>query len=201
LLASSVLTAPPARANGDPASDYLISQPVFFPFESRVSDTAAEKLTQVLEAAKEAGLEVRVALIATPVDLGAVPVLYEKPQRYANFLGQELVFFYKGMLLVVMPNGYGLHQPGAALTEDKAELARLPMPGTSEGDALAVGAESAVRTLARQRGITLREPVASPDSSNRDRIKIAAGVIILAAIGLVVRQVLVRRRGGKADAA
>jgi hypothetical protein len=200
LLATSALAAPSARANGDPASDYLISQPVFFPFESKVGDIAARELTQLLEVAKKAGLEVRVALIATPADLGAVPVLYRKPQRYADFLGQELVFFYKGMLLVVMPNGYGLHRPGAALTPDKAELAKLPVPGITDGDALAVGAENAVRTLARQRGITLREPVLSSSSRNRDRIKIVAGVILLAALGLVVRQVIVRRRRGEGDA-
>ena len=200
LLATAVLAAPFARANGDPASDYLISQPAFFPFEAKVSDDTAAELTQLLAEAKKAGLEVRVALIGTRTDLGAVPVLFEKPQRYANFLGQELVFFYKGLLLVVMPNGYGLHKPGASLIDEKAEVAKLPVPGP-DGDALAAGAGNAVRTLARQRGITLREPAPPSSSQNRDRITILVGVVILAALALVVREVLRRRRRGKLDAA
>src|SRR5215210_4597494 len=102
LLAVCALAAPPAHANGDPASDYLISRSVFLPLESEVSDVAAAELTQLLAESKRRGFEVRVALIATNTDLGAVPVLFGKPQRYADFLGQELVYFYKGVLLVVI---------------------------------------------------------------------------------------------------
>jgi hypothetical protein len=59
-----------------------------------------------------------------------------------------------------------------------------------------------VRALVEQRGLALSEPAASSSSRNRDRIKIVAGVILLVALGLVVRQALVRRRRpGKADAA
>src|SRR5262245_50464964 len=97
-----------AAANADPASDYLMTQPVFLPFESKVSDDKAAQLTDLLAAAKDKGFEVRTALIATRGDLGGVPVLYRKPQTYADFLGQELVYFYKGPVLVVMPNGFGI---------------------------------------------------------------------------------------------
>ena len=117
--------SPAARADGDPASDYLITQPVFFPFESKASAAAQKELTALLADAKKKGFGVRVALIATRADLGAVPVLYGKPQRYANFLGQELVYYYKGPLLIVMPNGYGIYKSGAALPEDKQLLAQL----------------------------------------------------------------------------
>jgi hypothetical protein len=191
-----------AAANADPASDYLITQPVFFPFESKVSDENQDSLTRLLEAAKDKGFEIRVALIATRGDLGGVPVLYRKPQTYADFLGQELVYYWKGPLLVVMPNGYGLFQTGKPLKEDKARLATLPPPGTTDGDALAEAAENAVRTLAQGRGITL--PAATVDepssSTNRDRVTILAGAVLLGAVAFAVRLVLGRRSAGGARA-
>jgi hypothetical protein len=202
MLATGIVAAPLARANGDPASDYLISQPVFLPFESKVSTGAAQDLTQLLAAAKQKGLEMRVALIATRGDLGAVPVLYGKPQRYANFLGQELVYYYKGMLLVVMPNGYGVYKRGAAIPEDKKALAQLSPPGTTDGTALAVSAGDAVRALARERGVALQvKPGTSSSSTNRDRLQIVGGVILLCAVALAVRFLLSRRRRGGPDPA
>ena len=51
-----------------------------------------------------------------------------------------------------MPNGYGLYQNGKPLPADKAVLAKLPPPGSADGDALAGRPENAVRALARQRG-------------------------------------------------
>ena len=57
------------------------------------------------------------ALIASPTDLGAIPSLFAKPQRYANFLDVEISFFGgKQPLLVVMPNGYGVQGLGPAAT-------------------------------------------------------------------------------------
>jgi hypothetical protein len=197
LLATCAVAASPARANGDPASDYLITLPVFLPFESKVSDAAQNELTELLAAAKAKGFEVRVALIGTRRDLGAVPVLYGKPQRYADFLGQELVYYYKGVLLVVMPNGYGIYKNGAALPAEKAVLAKLPPPGSTDGNALAASASDAVHALARERGIALTvEPGATKSSSNRDRVQIVAGVILLCGVALAARLLLSRRRKG-----
>ena len=201
LVAALAVTAT-AVADGDPASDYLITQPVFLPFEpTKVSDAAETELRQLLAASKAKGFEVRVALIATRNDLGAVPVLFAKPQRYADFLGQEIVYFWKGPMLVVMPNGYGLFQNGKPLTAEKAELAKLAPPGSADGDVLAVSAENAVRLLARQRGSRSRRRrrPSSSSSNNRDRVLLAGGVILLCALAFGARLLLGRRRG--ADAA
>jgi hypothetical protein len=195
---AALAVASTAVADGDPASDYLITQPVFLPFEpTKVSSVAETELRQLLAASKAKGFEVRVALIATRNDLGAVPVLFGKPQRYADFLGQEIVYFWKGPLLVVMPNGYGLFQNGKPLTAEKAQLAKLAPPGSADGDTLAVSAENAVRLLARQKGITLETQVASDSSSssNRDRVLLAGGVIVLCALAFGARLLLGRRRG------
>ena len=152
LAAVALVAATPALADGDPASDYLLTQPLFLPFEpTKVSDVAQNQLREVLASSKEKGYEVRVALIGTRTDLGAVGLLWGKPQRYADFLGQELVYFWKGPTLVVMPQGYGIFQKGKPLAAEKAVLAKLPPPSTTDavdGDTLAASAENAVRALA-----------------------------------------------------
>jgi hypothetical protein len=188
---------PAARANGDPASDYLISRTVFLPFESAVSDTQATQLKNLLEAAKGKGFEVRVALIGSRRDLGAVPMLFDKPQTYADFLGQELVFFYKGHLLVVMPAGYGFYKKGQDLAADKQLLATVRNPGTGDGNALAASAETAIRALAQRRGIVLETASSDKGSStSRDRVQIVGAVILLSAAAFGTRMLLARRREG-----
>jgi hypothetical protein len=51
---------------------------------------------------------VRVALIASPTDLGGVPKLFGRPTTYARFLANELQFVYPGKVLIVMPQGAAL---------------------------------------------------------------------------------------------
>jgi hypothetical protein len=196
LLAALAVCAP-AGAHGDPAGDVLRSQPRFLPDEAQGGAKAATSLTELLATAKDKGFEVRIAMIGTRVDLGAVPVLYRKPQRYADFLGQEIVFYYKGPVLVVMPNGYGIFQTGKPLKEDKATLAKIPPAGTTDGDELAASAEQAVKALAQNRGIALTEQAVKEKSSsrNRDRATIIGGVILLGAIAFGARWFLGRRRG------
>ena len=114
LLALAVLfvAAPAARADGDPASDYLLSQPTFLPPDAGIPTAYQNQLNQIVADAKANHYEIRVALIATPYDLGSVSVLNNKPKQYARFLGQELAFIYRGRLLVVMPNGLGVSRNG-----------------------------------------------------------------------------------------
>jgi hypothetical protein len=202
-LAAALAVAASAAANADPASDYLITLPLFVPFENEVSDDKEAELTELLNSAKDKGYEVRVALISARGDLGGVPVLFNKPQRYADFLGQEITYFYRGPVLVVMPNGYGVFQSGKPLKEDKLKLAQLAPVGSTNGDALAGGAENAVRSLAQRRGITLPRPEVESGSASRsgDRMQIIAGVLILGGVALATRFLLARRGGGSDQAA
>ena len=50
LLAALLLLALPgvARANGDPASDYLLVQDVFLPFNAKVDPQASRELTETI---------------------------------------------------------------------------------------------------------------------------------------------------------
>jgi len=196
VLAAGCLAVPAAHANGDPAIDYLLTQSTFLPFDAKVPKAQAEQLNEIVADTKEKGFTIRVALIATELDLGAVPSLWRKPKTYARFLGQELFFRYTGRLLVVMPNGYGASRAGKSLPSAQRVLDALPEPGEG-GAALAAGATRAVQRLAAQSGVRVElAPVGSGDSSTSDRIVIAAiagGLALLFLAGFAARRLPARR--------
>src|SRR5207245_1571519 len=72
-----------------------------------------------------AGYRIKVAVVATKIDLGAIPSLFGKPAEYAKFLGQELSGYYIGPLLIVMPAGYGIYDGGRSTQAEDAILAGL----------------------------------------------------------------------------
>ena len=89
------------------------------------SASKGRALLRLLDDAKAKGFPLRVAVIATRNDLGSVPSLFGTPQRYAAFLGEEDYYFFKDELLVVMPQGYGLHRPGGVPAADRRIVAAL----------------------------------------------------------------------------
>ena len=182
-----------ALADGDPASDYLITQQAFLPLSENVSLPLAGGFTRLVDDARAKGFPLKVAVIAGPSDLGAVPSLFGTPQRYASFLGQEDFYFWKDELLVVMPQGYGLYKARNLPPADRKVIARLPPPKTRDADGLVLAAERAVRALAARRGLTLSSASGSGHSAWRDRIEIVAGVLVLAALAVGVRAVVRRR--------
>ena len=192
LLACLVL-APLARADGDPASDYLLTQPVFLPPDVVMSKSDAARLTSVTAAAKKAGYEIRVAVIGTLYDMGSVGALYKKPQRYAVFLGQELRFVYKGRLLVVMPNGYGVSQNGEPWPEGSKIVAKLPPPGAG-GPALAAGGAAAVQALAAASGVHVSSSADGGSSSSSTTLIAVGAVVVVLVAGGIGALLLVRRR-------
>jgi len=149
LLACALVTAAAAggaRADGDPASDMLVVQNVFEPYEAP-SHAAVAGLAKEVASVYAAGDRVKVALVATRVDLGAIPSLFGKPAQYATFLGRELAGFYVGPLLIVMPSGYGIYDGGRSTAAEQGVLARLAPPGSAEPDTLAAAATNAVARL------------------------------------------------------
>lgn len=187
-----------AHANGDPASDYLLVQKLFLPFTTKIDRTEVKRLEAVLAAADRDNFKIRVAVILAPSDLGTAFSLYRKPQPYAEFLGLELAFVYRGRLLVVMPNGYGYSVRGKPDAKTSKLLKQLPPPGHDATKEVR-GAESAVRRLATAAGHRLVVAKVGGGSTTRDRITIAAaataGVALFAAIILYRRQ---RRSAGSA---
>jgi len=197
LVAATVCLSAPslARANGDPASDYLLTQNSFLPFTTKIDQTSVKRLNALLAAAKAQRFPIRVALILSPSDLGTAFSLFGQPEKYVRFLGLELSFVYRGRLLVVMPSGYGFAVKGDPDPKASAVLTKLPPPGrdaTKEVDAAIV----AVQKLAAAEGRHLAVPKVSGGSSSRDRLTIAAAAT--AGIALIAAIVLYRRRDSPA---
>jgi hypothetical protein len=191
LVAAAALSFPAAAyANGDPASDYLLGQSVFLPFNAKIDSGVVERLSAVIREADKAGFKIKVAVIGTPYDLGTAFSLYRKPQRYAEFLGLELSFVYHDRLLVVMPNGFGYSLRGEPAPRFSRVLKSLPEPGrdaTKETKA----ATAAVRRLVASAGHTIVLPKGG-SSGTRDRLTIAAAVT--AGIALIAALILFRRQ-------
>jgi len=194
VIAVVLVLAPAARADGDPASDYLLSGVSFLsPYDGHISTAQAKRIDAMLQSAKAQGFPLRVAVIVTRYDLGAVPILYRKPQTYAKFLAQEDFYFWKDELLVVMPNGYGLYKLKNLPPEDKAVLAKLPKFDTTDGPALADAAERAITALAARRGLNLSTGSGSGATSVWvERGEIAGGALVLC--GLIAGGLFLWRR-------
>jgi hypothetical protein len=186
LLIVPLLTVPAvASADGDPASDVLLSQPLFLPSDAGVPGPEQARLATLLQSAQRSGTQIRVALIAAPADLGSVTELWRQPQLYARFLGQELSLIYHGPLLVVMPAGYGLYGPVRKSAALRAALAEL-LPPARGGPGLAAGALRAVERLAAATGHPLAvtaqgAPTAAQSADPVPWVSFAVGLVLIAA--------------------
>jgi hypothetical protein len=195
VLAAACLCAANAHADGDPASDYLYGQQVFFPFNVNIPKEKQQSFTALLAATNRSGYKIRVALIASTYDLGAVTALWRKPREYARFLDAEIQFVYEHRLLVVMPNGFGFAWPHHSSRREYALLGKIPIE--SDGVGLVDAAETAVRTLAKASGVTIgaTQPLPSPSRRNaHDRAVIVLVAVAVFAIAVLLRLALRHRR-------
>jgi len=152
-----------AHADGDPGSDVLVYQDLFAGTDAGLSVEQQARLGALLKSAAKAGFPIRVAIIASPFDLGAVTELWRQPRRYARFLGYELSLAYKQRLLVLMPNGFGFNWPGHSAASAYRELAGVAIRSGAAG--LFNTTEAAVGELAHASGIKLRSSATTPGSS------------------------------------
>jgi hypothetical protein len=164
----SLACAGVARADGDPASDVLIKDRVFWPSSVKLPLQSRKGLLETVNEATAKGFPVRVALINNELDLGSAGLLSRHPPEYAKFLAQELALVRgKDWLIVVMPNGYGIYhcvgirRPEGYVDpcekEDKADadkrvLRSLAAPEQSRADLAAAG-DQAVRRIAALHGV------------------------------------------------
>jgi len=192
VLACALLAPAGALADGDPASDVLLGENVFYPYTPPVSAALQTQLNGVTAAAARARFPIKVALIASPVDLGVIPDLFGKPQKYADFLDQEISFQTKQPLLVVMAAGYGVQGLDAAATAVAPTLAK---PAGTQSNALAQAAVSAVSALARAAGHPLAKPAAASGSgSGGSGSGVVIAVVAVVAVGVAGGVVVGRRR-------
>jgi cytochrome oxidase Cu insertion factor (SCO1/SenC/PrrC family)/thiol-disulfide isomerase/thioredoxin len=200
----------PASADGDPGSDVLVYQDLFAGSDAGLTVQQQLALGGALKAAAREGFPVRVAIIASPQDLGAVTALWRKPRAYARFLGIELSLAYKQRLLVVMPNGLGLNWPGHSTRSAYRLLARVPI--RAGGGGLFDAASTAVNRLATASGIELRSTATPPNGSAPaartkgssgtapamgSAIDNAVGIIVLALAAIAMITVVVRHLLGR----
>jgi MYXO-CTERM domain-containing protein len=187
----AAMLAPVALADGDPASDVLITDQLFYPYYSNTPKAGVEKLKQTVADANKQGFTIRVAVITSPYDLGSVSALWEKPQPYARFLSLELGFVYKDRLLIVSPKGYGYVEATKPVPEKLALLKTIPIEKATDG--LLATADKAVRLLASRSGEKLPATSGGGGSgSSMDTIVIAIAAAVGAA--LVAGVELLRRR-------
>lgn len=184
-----------ARADGDPASDYLLGAKVFLPYDAKFPPQQAAQFTALVAAANKAGFKIRVAIIWSDYDMGSVTSLWRKPVTYAKFLGLELSFVYKQRLLVVMPNGLGFNWPKHPTTAEYALLAKIPTgPAPAQ---LLTAASTAVTKLAAASGVHVTAPahVTTPAQRNtHDREIILAAVLGALALAAAARFLIRRKR-------
>jgi hypothetical protein len=206
-----------ARADGDPASDVLVYQPVFYPY-APAPHAMEVRLSGLVRSANQQGYTIRIAIIQSRRDLGAIPSLMGKPGVYARFLGSELSSVWKGRVLVVMPNGYGLEQ-GAHLVRSSGGVARIvagtggpdalvlrrlaPPAGSSPAD-LVAAAERAVQALAARHDVALAATPAAASrsgSGGRSRSTTVLAAAVSAVVGLAAGTLwfLWRTRPGRAS--
>ncbi len=193
----AVLAPGRAIADGDPASDTLLVANVFYPYVPPTSPALQRLLNGATAAAARERTPVRVALIASPTDLGLLSVLFGKPQEYADFLDREISFTSEQPLLVVMHDGYGTQGLSAAA---RAAVLALPIPAGDTSDDLAGAALTAVRRIAAANGHPLAVLAPSSGSGGGDGGATFAilGVLVAAALAstAVVVTVTLRRRLG-----
>jgi hypothetical protein len=180
-----------ARANGDPASDVLLTDQVFLPFEAPISKSSQDDLRKTVAEANKKGVKLRVALIAFTSDLGTAVSLWKHPQQYSEFLGKEIAFVYTGPLLVSMPSGFGYYDQGKPAGKQLRVLAKMK-PGTTP-------TPLADSTAAAEQGVTVKKP-SSGSSATHDRLILGAAVLAFLLV-LVFPARLLRRSRHQGDAA
>lgn len=196
LLAAAFLIASrseAARADADPASDVLLAQSAFYPYQPAVSHNLEATLNGLLRSAERTGLPLKVAVIGSPEDLGAIPEFFGHPQSYARFLDKEISYNNKPPLLVVMPAGFGVVAAGNA-----AGLAGVKIDRRHGSDGLVRSAIEAVVLLARSTGRTIKQPAILSAKSGSGgpptAVLFAIPVVLLILLGIVG---LHRRRPGR----
>jgi hypothetical protein len=189
-----------AHADGDPASDVLVYQPVYYPYAPAPA-AIKHRLAGLARSANQQGYRIRIAVIQSRRDLGSIPQLFDKPSVYARFLSSELSSVWRSRVLVVMPDGYGLAQ-GARLVAtgggveqirvspngpDAAVLHNLARPAGGSPAALLGAAERALRALAARHDVALVDATAAArpgGGGGRSGASTALAAAVAAAVGL-----------------
>ena len=196
LAAGAVLAPAAALGDGDPASDVLLGQNVFFPY-NQPSQKVMNELYSVTDAAQRAGFPLKIAMIQSKTDLGAIPQYFHRPEIYARYLSYEIGTAVSGQVLVVMANGFGRAIDYHPLT--LAPVAGVKIGGATSND-LGLAAVTAAEKLAAAAGHPLGAAAADQSvdiggsaSEITQAFEVLVVMLALTALGLL-GAVLARRR-------
>ena len=200
-LVAALVMPSAAQADGDPASDVLLLQDVYLPYQPVVPKPVADALTRTVKQLHSSGFPLKVAVIASTTDLGTVPQFLGRPGPYAAFLESEIKFNKAKPLLVVMGAGYGT---AAVPPNVAAAVAGVPKPKSGSSDDLGRGAIDAVLKVAAATGHPLPKPRLPAASSSGGgggggtSPAIIFGVpVLLLAIGGVLAAIRARQSGDR----
>jgi hypothetical protein len=186
--------APAALGDADPPSDVLLLQDVYYPYQPPVSDKLRRTLDSVVAQSKKAGYTVKVAMVESPVDLGAIPQFFGRPAAYAPFLGREIAFKSKDPLLVIMPAGMATYNVTAKAQQ---AIQGIKVDASKQSNGLVAAAIQAIPRIATASGHPVAAvPVPSTGGGKRPLIVFGAPVLLVALAALVAA---LRRRGEDDD--
>lgn len=196
-LAAAVLAIAPAAgwADADPPSDVLLSQDVYLPYQPAVSKPLGAALRATVARAKQANYPLKVAIVASEADLGAIPNLFNRPAAYAPFLARELPPS-NAPTLVVMPAGLA-----AARTTQPAVVAirSVRVDKDKKSDGLVRAAIQAIPKMATASGHPIpqtklpREGAAKSGGGGTSPLIVFGAPVVLVALAALL--VGLRRRG------
>ena len=174
-------------------TEYLPTHQVFVPFDLKAPQPETEQLVALVDEANRAGFTIRVAIVWSHYDLGAVPELWHMPRRFARYVGADIRAAYKSRLLIVFSDGFGFSWAGHSPATEDAVLAKIHVARSPAG--LVRSTRTAVKLLAEAAGVELGAPASTKqDSRSRDRLVIALAALGAAALAVLLRLALRRRR-------
>jgi hypothetical protein len=183
------LSGAAALADIDPASDVLLQEDVFYPYDPKVCPQLQDQLNKLTADAKDAGYPIKAALIETSSDLGGASALFD-PDRYAPFLYKEIGNQIDGPVLIAMPGGFGMapRPPEARVLRD------LEIPDDADSDELARATLRAIPKLAEAAGKDVKQSKISSACSKEGGSGAMIVLVPVALLALTAAAIALGRR-------
>jgi hypothetical protein len=166
LVAAFVWPIADAGAHGHPVIEGLYNGNVYVPAQRGPKPALSAALARSVESVYAHHLRIKVAVVASPADLGVLSGLWGKPYRYAKHLATDLSALYVGPFLIVMPAGFAVYDGGRSVAAERLALKPVRLV-RRDPDGLTRAANDAVQALLhadalRSKDVTAPFAYASP---------------------------------------
>lgn len=190
-----------ASAHGNPVTEVLATDIISLPQNVAVDGEIAKRLRGVLTAARLKGQNFRVAVIASPADLGNEPNFWNFPEETATYVSRDLASH--GLVtrsgkpepvLVVMPDGVGT----VGLTPAATRAVRsVEVPSDAGPDVLAAAAGYGVQRAMEATGRPIPATFDKPDVPGSGSGALLPLVVMFGLAGLAGAFIVLRARGAQ----